>query len=1857
MNLQSARVVGFASCNQSLPLLQRRAHPHFQFAVFVMFVFVSWAASFSQTAGIPNAANAGMPINGVFSGGSIDSVQLNNGNLHVDIPLIDIPGIGIPIHIHLIYDNKIWNYSYVTDPQYQYYVIQDGPITRISYPGAVGQSSSTHQNSVDCGGVGYVETRIDSMSFVDETGTSHQFPVGNGNMSTSPPCDYNPAPLRMYAMDSSGIMADRTPDADTFADVILKDGTKYTFPSSGVVNVEDSNGNKLTVSGAGSGINTTISSAAITDTIGRTFQIIAPSQSNNQTGTISYVDQNGTTENIRITYVPITINVAALCGGIPPCPPWTAYVPSVLTLQNGVSTYSFQFQNNGLGDLLSLTLPTGGTLSWTYGNMDVSGDKVLTRTVAANGQSAQWRYQYAFSQGGPSTITVTDPAQNDTQYTCTVYGTHPLGLPGGAQLPPCYMTQEKVFNGAASGGNVVVTKNTAYTITGTVLPTSTTVTWPSTGQVAETDTTWQAIPNSGFYTGSPNDPTTEVSWGNPLSRIDYDYGSGGHGPLLRNTQYSYLQQQNSAYVPYNIADRVSQISVYNSLTMNSSTLVSQKTTSYDQFNQSAINGQGSLTATSGTTNHDYTNFNSSAILRGLPTSVTRYVSASSPSVTTYVNFNDLGNETVSTDGRGNSTKYTYGPQNAFLSTTTFPTVNGVSQIISENSDLNTGLLVWRKDQNQRQTSYTYDSLMRPLTAAFPDGGQTAYSYHDVAPVSVQKQQQISSTLTKIQTTVLDGLGRQAQTQLNSDPSGATYTDTTYDAMGRTATVSNPYRATSDDTYGITHYVYDALGRVCVVAPADTATTIPSTCPATRPLTDTLTSYSGNCTTVTDEAGKARKSCSDALGRLINVWEDPSGFNYETDYTYDALDNLLSVNQKGDNTAPRARGFHYDSLSRLTSATNPESGTITYNYDADGNLQSKIAPKPNQILGATVTTTYTYDALNRLTQKSYDDGTTAANYGYDGTAPSGCTPPTITSPLNLIGRRTGMCDASGATAWSYDPVGRISVEQRKINSVTKNLTYYYASDGEPSALSYPSGNLVHFMLTAAGRTWGVTDSGINYIFPETTFTPNGALDSMHQQGAGTDIQFQYYYNKRMQLVANYATTTVLPNYQLLFRRCYDYHQGTGSGYDHNLCNPPLSSAGNNGNLYQVTNLTNYPTPIALVQHTSKDAGTTTSSTLAFTANNTAGNWIAVVIRAGLSGEVFTVSDSRGNTYHQAVGINETGNSNTLGIYYAENIAAGSNTITVSDTSSATLRFAVLEYSGVATTASLDVTAAATGHSSSPNSGNTTTTAAGDLLLGEVLTGGTATFTAGTGYAIRDTVPAEPNTKVIAEDQLQASAGTASASATLGATDYWAAGLASFKAASGSGNTDRTQNFTYDNLNRISQAYTSGPNWGEDYTIDPWGNLTNRALHSGKTNYELLNTSALANNQLTGFGYDAAGNMTTNGSAAYTYDAENRLTNTAGFTYVYDGDGKRLIKCAGTYPSCSSGTLYWTGTGSDALAESDLSGNLTAEYYFFQGMRVVRKDLPSGQIHDYMNDPLGTARMVVTPVNASTVTIDEDADYYPYGGEIVVSGSSAATKYKFTGKERDTESGLDNFGARYFTSSMGRFMTPDWAARPTTVPYAVFGDPQSLNLYNYVRNDPVSRADPDGHYDDKCGGGDKKCEKGVNKFDKQVQKDLKSKDPKVRAAAAAWGTRGDHNGIGVKFVTQQQMDADAHTAPGFKTDAMVTPGVTADHKLTVNAEFSESLSGSSLGQTVAHEGSHIEDDATFVNSYNSTTGKYFSGANFTHFDTEFQAFEAGSGVKSYSEFQRGPKGYQQLQDYIYRAYPNADDLVFSPAVFPQ
>jgi RHS repeat-associated protein len=272
------------------------------------------------------------------------------------------------------------------------------------------------------------------------------------------------------------------------------------------------------------------------------------------------------------------------------------------------------------------------------------------------------------------------------------------------------------------------------------------------------------------------------------------------------------------------------------------------------------------------------------------------------------------------------------------------------------------------------------------------------------------------------------------------------------------------------------------------------------------------------------------------------------------------------------------------------------------------------------------------------------------------------------------------------------------------------------------------------------------------------------------------------------------------------------------------------------------------------------------------------------------------------------------------------------------------------------------------------------------------------------------------------------------------------------------TTRSQSFTYDPLNRIATAKTSSTTgatcWDEAFGYDPWGNLLSIGRISGYTcsNEELLGVSATTKNQISGDTYDAAGNLSNDGLGhAYTYNAENQLLTAGGVTYTYDGDGKRVQK--------SSGKLYWYGMGSDPLDETDATGNTNNtsfnEYVFFGGKRIARRD-SSSNVFYYFADHLGTARIVA---NSSGSPVD-DSDFYPFGGERVYLNSSPQN-YKFTGKERDSESNLDNFGARYNSPQMGRFMSPDLHVPSLT-------NPQSLNKYSYTFNNPLRLVDPNGQF---------------------------------------------------------------------------------------------------------------------------------------------------------------------------------------------
>src|SRR2546425_1252462 len=270
--------------------------------------------------------------------------------------------------------------------------------------------------------------------------------------------------------------------------------------------------------------------------------------------------------------------------------------------------------------------------------------------------------------------------------------------------------------------------------------------------------------------------------------------------------------------------------------------------------------------------------------------------------------------------------------------------------------------------------------------------------------------------------------------------------------------------------------------------------------------------------------------------------------------------------------------------------------------------------------------------------------------------------------------------------------------------------------------------------------------------------------------------------------------------------------------------------------------------------------------------------------------------------------------------------------------------------------------------------------------------------------------------------------------------------------------RAQTYTYDTLNRIASAQsqaTSGPAcWGQTFNYDRWDNLLDMNLTKCSLP-QLHVTVDPATNRITtsGYGYDTAGNMTNDGFNSYSWDAENELKAAVGVTYTYDGDRLRVAK--------SSGTLYWRSLTGQTLAETDLTGSTTNgqyfEYVFFARRRIARRDA-SGTVLYYFADQVSSTRVIFRSDNQ---TVCFDSDYTPFGYELPASGVTVTCpqNYKYTGYERDRETGLDYAIFRYYNTRTGRFMSPDPLSGSAS-------NPQSLNRYSYVLNDPCSLVDPFG-----------------------------------------------------------------------------------------------------------------------------------------------------------------------------------------------
>ena len=180
--------------------------------------------------------------------------------------------------------------------------------------------------------------------------------------------------------------------------------------------------------------------------------------------------------------------------------------------------------------------------------------------------------------------------------------------------------------------------------------------------------------------------------------------------------------------------------------------------------------------------------------------------------------------------------------------------------------------------------------------------------------------------------------------------------------------------------------------------------------------------------------------------------------------------------------------------------------------------------------------------------------------------------------------------------------------------------------------------------------------------------------------------------------------------------------------------------------------------------------------------------------------------------------------------------------------------------------------------------------------------------------------------------------------------------------------------------------------------------------------------------------------------YTYDANGRVLEVDGgstASYVYNENGQRVRKNTG-----STWTEYFYGP--NGSVQSEYNGSWPVQYVY-AGSRLIA-GYAQGTTAFGFTDQLGSTRLV-TAVNQSIV---DNMDYEPFGQQ---TAGGSATTHKFTGKERDSESGLDYFGARYYGSSMGRFLSPDPLGGHLEYP-------QSLNKYVYVMDNPLRFTDPTG-----------------------------------------------------------------------------------------------------------------------------------------------------------------------------------------------
>ncbi len=1091
-------------------------------------------------------------------------VNPSTHGLELQILLASYPGrAGSGLPVSLSYSSKLWRVKYgFYNPQTQ----QTGVMVLYSEHAAAGWTSSLGFPAFDVKQPGEDEfydnygsptigCQVSNCYFVDRLmlrmpdGSGHELRSGDQPLSgSSPP----PLPDELYSVDGSHLRYKRSTK-----ELFLPDGSRYILTSSTSGQYIDRNGNTLTYA-----------NGQWTDTLGRAIPGLPLGNFGDQSYSlpgmggvpVNYIfkwrnlgDAGVLASGQQLSYI-----TNQGCSGAPTSPPLFGggslciannYLFNPIVLHQIVlpNEQVYTFNYNAYGEITKVTYPTGGYERYQYGGVDTAswaGDPysqgnrgVVSRIVSASGTGTdEVTWQYDSGSGGSISfdqylLSQTAPDGTRTERLMYRDGTGASGFgysSNGARAGMPY--EERVYSAA---GVMLRRKLTEWDWTGS----------SATHQYAQ-DATRDArvereveiLLDTG---GSALAATTTYEYDADLNVIatkKYGYVSVAQataqsgvitaftqlGTLLRTDEATYLVNDPAIDPTTRAAYRARQLLSLPTSTRvkdTTGTIIAKTATSYDETAYPLLTYASVLNWT-----------NPQTSVRGLATTTSAWVNSTNTWVSTHAQYDQCGSPRKSWDANGNLSQVTYSStyKYAYPTSTTSPDPDGAGPVTplttSTVYDLTSGNVTSQTDPNGRVTTTEYattdaigspNPFQRVTKVNLPDGGWTAYGYSDEpGDLCVLTRMALDASRSREARKYFDGLGRAWRSVLVE---GATsvYTDTQYDSMGRVWKISNPYRTGQTSLWTTT--TYDALGRVMTVKMPDNA--------------QVTTSYSGNRVLVKDQAGKERLSQTDALGRLTEVWEVTpadgateavtfSGHpevvaGYWTVYGYDTLGNLTTVTQRiGASGTTQTRTFVYDSLSRLSSATNPESGTVQYKYDENGNLVLKIDPRsggtslPNCSIpysGANIATCYEYDALNRVTLRDYNNTTTPdVTYTYDTLG-------------NGKGRLSSVSSSASTTSYTgYDVMGRLTGSSQTTDGQSYSMGYAYDLAGNLTSQTYPSGRVITSTYDDAGRLSEVSgqkagETDKTYA-SSLSYTAHGAVSDMK---LGNNLWEHTNFNNRLQ----------------------------------------------------------------------------------------------------------------------------------------------------------------------------------------------------------------------------------------------------------------------------------------------------------------------------------------------------------------------------------------------------------------------------------------------------------------------------------------------------------------------------------------------------------------------------------------------------------------------------------------------------------------------------------------------------------------------------------------------------------------------